>query len=93
MSINPDKKKGAGFGTSKRKGLSDTEDVPGPGNYNYAAYKKSEKAGYTIPMSSKDPKIKAIDGGKNYDTRGRFPDTANYALPAPKDRKIKPPEF
>lgn len=46
-SIKPNSN-GHKFGTSKRKPLRDTENVPGPGNYKYGGYRRSEKSGYTF---------------------------------------------
>lgn len=91
INADPKKKTGYSFGTGQRKGLSDTENVPGPGNYNYLKYQNSEKGGYTISKASNDKSKTDKDGGKLYDTRSKFPEAPNYALPAPKDRKIKPP--
>jgi hypothetical protein len=92
LAIKKDKKLGAGFGTSTRRPLTQTEEVPGPGNYKYDNYKSTQRNGYTIPKS--EPKNKAPkDGGKHYTIKPTIPHTADYALPPPQDRKIKPPNF
>lgn len=63
--------------------MRDTENVPGPGNYNYSQYKNSKRGGYTFNKGPKSGRKGNTDGGKLYDTRGQFPDTAKYALPNP----------
>lgn len=90
MAIKADKKKGIGFGTSTRKPLSLTENVPGPGNYKHQVYKNSEKSGYTIPKAPKKETNEV--GGKHYNIKSTIPATPNYALPKPSERKIKPPQ-
>ena len=78
--IKADKKKGIGFGTSKRKPLSDTENVPGPGNYKHQIYKTTQKSGYTIPKAANKDKA-TEEGGRHYNIKSTIPATAKYALP------------
>ena len=91
-------KQGYKFGTGERRPLRDTEKVPGPGNYNHRFYQKSERNGFTFGKHNKKEGARTSGktrevAAKQYSTRNKFPYTANYALPKPEDRKIKPAEY